>query len=187
LQTIQDSRGGVSDDVAEVMQRLATEAKLGGIASVVDGYAWSVESANAQTPVQTPATAGADDGEFAPLAARQLILKLSRSQDMTQLAALDQVHAIAKSTEIVTPYSSMLVLVNDRQRELLREAEASGDRFSREVENGQDDLTEPNNPLNAVAVPEPENLLGMGVVAIALVVLAKRRSDKQPPLLRKIR
>ncbi|MDX2214368.1 MAG: TIGR02921 family PEP-CTERM protein [Oculatellaceae cyanobacterium bins.114] len=183
LQAVQDGRGGVAGDVAEAMQRLATEAQLGQtIASVTDGYAWSVE------PVTTDATPPSTDAAFAPLAARQLILKLSRQHDMTQLAALDQVHAIAKTTKIVTPYSSMLVLVNDRQRELLREAEASGDRFSREVENGQDELTEPNNPLNVASVPEPSNVLGMGVVAIALLVLAKRRpADPKSGRLRQIR
>ena len=90
----------------------------------------------------------------------------SRQQDMTQLAALDAVHAIAKRSAVVTPYSSMLVLVNDRQRELLREAEASNDRFARSLEDGQDTLTEPNNPLNAVSVPEASNLLGMLVIAV---------------------
>ncbi len=185
LQAIQDGRGGVANDVAEVMRRLATEAQLGEVASVTDGYAWTVE---AVAPEATQSTNHPASNAFAPLAARQLILQLSREQDMTQLAALDKVHAIAKTTEIVTPYSSMLVLVNDRQRELLRQAEAGGDRFNREVENGQDELTEPNNPLNAVSVPEPGNILGMGAVAIALLVLAKRRpTDQTSGRLRRIR
>lgn len=182
LQALHESRGGVSNDITEALQRFATEAQLGeAIATVTDGYAWSVEPATAQTQSQS------SSNEFTPVAARQLIVKLSRERDMTQLAALDEVHAIAKNTEIVTPYSSMLVLVNDRQRELLRQAEASSDRFSREVENGQDELTEPNNPLNAVSVPEPGNLLGMGAVAIALVVLAKRRPATKVARLRQIR
>jgi putative PEP-CTERM system integral membrane protein len=170
LQLIQTSQGGVATDLPEVMRRLATEAKLGqAVAAVTDDYSWTVESTETTQPIaQDPAA------NFAPLAARQLILKLSREQDMTQLEALDAVHTIAKTTEIVTPYSSMLVLVNDRQRELLRQAEASGDRFNREVENGQEQLNQPSNPLRA-SIPEPGNVVGMGVVAIVLILVARHR------------
>ncbi|HEY9622413.1 MAG TPA: TIGR02921 family PEP-CTERM protein [Crinalium sp.] len=172
LEVIQRSRGGVSADLPEVMRRMATEASLGNsAASVVDGYAWLVEPADAQS-TGTPANS---ESNMAPLAARQLLLKLSRDRDMTQLASLDEVHAIAKQTAIVTPYSSMLVLVNDQQRELLRLAEANRDRFNREVENGQDTLTQPGNPLN-VSVPEPGDVFGLGVVAIAFLFVAKRKS-----------
>ncbi|NJM58136.1 MAG: hypothetical protein HC857_12865 [Synechococcales cyanobacterium RU_4_20] len=38
-------------------------------------------------------------------------------------AQLDKIHAIAKREQIVTPYSSMIVLVNDEQRRMLAEAE----------------------------------------------------------------
>ena len=97
---------------------------------------------------------------------------------MTAIENLDGVHAIAKRTGIVTPYSSMLVLVNDRQRQLLAEAEANADRFDREVETGQDDLTDPNNPLNAVAVPEPGLVLGLLTTAATLVGLKRTRRHR---------
>ena len=158
LETIQASGGGVATDMTAVLQRLDK--------NVIDGYEWSV-------------TASDDTGqtdEFAPLAARQLILQQSRTVDMTQLENLDGVHAVAKRTQIVTPYSSMLVLVNDRQRELLRQAEAAADRFDREVEDGQDALTDPANPLNSVSVPEPGSMIGMGVMAIGLMLLKRKKS-----------
>ncbi|MEM7065596.1 MAG: TIGR02921 family PEP-CTERM protein [Cyanobacteria bacterium P01_B01_bin.77] len=157
LETIQASGGGVATEVTAVLQRLDQ--------NVIDGYEWLVTASDD--------TAQAD--EFAPLAARQLILQRSRTVDMTQLENLDGVHAVAKRTQIVTPYSSMLVLVNDRQRELLRQAEAAADRFDRDVEDGQDELTDPFNPLNSVSVPEPGFVLGMGAMAIGLMVL-KRKS-----------
>jgi putative PEP-CTERM system integral membrane protein len=173
LQLIQTSKGGVSTNLAEVVQRMATEKTLGtAAASVVDGYGWFVGPT--EVPVQPASTASEPD--FAPLAARQMILKLSRDRAMTELANLDLVHAIAKQTEIVTPYSSMLVLVNDRQRELLRQAEANRDRFNREVENGQDDLTQPDNPLN-VSVPEPSDVVALGTMAIVLIVWARRKTN----------
>ncbi|MEO1124368.1 MAG: TIGR02921 family PEP-CTERM protein [Cyanobacteria bacterium J06639_16] len=176
LDAIQLSRGGIDTDIQSLLQRLAlAQGENAAIASAVDGYLWQVEPTdNTQAD---PAIAESEGGaSFDPLAARQAILHQSRQQDMTQLAALDGVHAIAKRSAVVTPYSSMLVLVNERQRELLREAEASSDRFARSLEDGQDTLTEPNNPLNAVSVPEASNLLGLIVVAgVGLLWLGRAR------------
>ncbi|MFG6094076.1 TIGR02921 family PEP-CTERM protein [Leptothoe sp. ISB3NOV94-8A] len=158
LEAIQASGGGVATDVTAVLQRLDK--------NVIDGYEWSVTASD-----------GTDQtDEFAPVAARQMILQRSRTADMTQLENLDGVHAVAKRTQIVTPYSSMLVLVNDRQRELLRQAEAAADRFDREVEDGQDDLTDPSNPLNSVSVPEPGSVVGMGIIAAGLILLKRKQS-----------
>lgn len=158
LEAIQASGGGVATEVTAVLQRLDQ--------NVIDGYEWSVTASDGAAQVD----------EFAPLAARQLILQRSRTVDMTQLENLDGVHAVAKRTQIVTPYSSMLVLVNDRQRELLRQAEAAADRYDREVEDGQDELSDPFNPLNSVSVPEPGFVLGMGAMAIGLMVLKRKSS-----------
>ncbi|MEO0756037.1 MAG: TIGR02921 family PEP-CTERM protein [Cyanobacteria bacterium J06648_16] len=162
LQALQNSKGGVVTNVDAAAQRIASEA-----GDVLDGYRWTVE------PVEGVVDAG--DEAFRTVAARQAILQRSREVNMTVVENLDGVHAIAKRTGIVTPYSSMLVLVNDRQRQLLAEAEASADRFDREVETGQDDLTDPNNPLNAVAVPEPGVILGLGTIAAALVRLKRQQ------------
>ena len=158
LEAMQKSSGGVATDVTAVLQRLDK--------NVIDGYEWSVVEQDG--PGQTD--------KFMPIAARQMILQRSRTVDMTQLENLDGVHAVAKRAEIVTPYSSMLVLVNERQRELLRRAEAMADRFDREVEDGQDELTDPNNPLNAVAVPEPGFMVGLGTMAVGLMVVKRKRS-----------
>ncbi len=165
LQQIQASQGGVETEVAAVLQRIVLTSEE---ATALDGYLWTVETKSADS-----ATAEARD-RFEAIAARQLIGQQSRQLDTTQVAALDAVHAIAKRTRIVTPYSSMLVLVDERQRELLKAAEAGEDRFDREVEDGQNDLTQPGNPL--ASVPEPGQALSLMVGAIALVLL-KRRSQ----------
>lgn len=165
LKAIQDSGGGVSTEVSEVLQRLATQAKLGDTVSVVDGYAWSELK-------QSEAT---DQTGFEQLAARQLVLGLSKKIDTDQLTKLDDIHAIAKNFDIVTPYSSMLVLVNDQQREALKRAEAQSNRFKREVESGKEQLSQPFNPFTVSAVPEPEEWMLIGMVAIALLFIARRK------------
>jgi len=173
LRAIQDSRGGVSTEIPEVMQRLATQAALGqSVVSVVDGYAWSMEKQPQEASVQAGATS---KNGFEPVAARQLVLGLSKEKAKEQLIQLDTMHAVAKSSEIVTPYSSMIVLVNDQQREALKRAEQQSDRFDRKVENGNEQLTKPFNPLNVSGVPEPEEWMLLGMVAIALIFISRRQ------------
>ncbi len=69
----------------------------------------------------------------------------------------------------------MLVLVNDQQREALKRAEAQSDRFKREVESGKEQLSQPLNPFTVSAVPEPEEWMLIGMVAIALLLIARRK------------
>ncbi|NJM95875.1 MAG: TIGR02921 family PEP-CTERM protein [Phormidesmis sp. RL_2_1] len=181
LQQLQASRGGVETGVTAALQRIGwTSAET----TVLDGYTWKVEAVEqaAVADVERDAAADAVQGRFAAIAARQLINQQSRTRDMSAVAALDRVHAIAQRTGIVTPYSSMLVLVDERQREALRQAEASADRFNRTVENGTDELTDPDNPLS---IPEPSQVLGLIVGAIALIVLKRNSSAlTSPPIKR---
>ncbi|NJL00870.1 MAG: TIGR02921 family PEP-CTERM protein [Spirulinaceae cyanobacterium SM2_1_0] len=181
LERMQDTQGGVATSLPTVFERLAVaatqQAQLAGtpveLANVADGYIWTL------TPLANDSEAAAIEAvatdEFVPLAARQLVQGLSRAAADT-LAQLDTIHAIAKSTAIVTPYSSMVVLVNDEQRRALAAAEAAADRFAREVEAGQEQLVKPFSPLQAggaASVPEPGMVLGMG--AIALFLVSRRR------------
>ncbi|MBD1923010.1 TIGR02921 family PEP-CTERM protein [Microcoleus sp. FACHB-831] len=188
LKAIQDSGGGVCMELSEVLERIATKAALGSSAvSVVDGYAWFMEkpasktneaepgnNSNPKPKIQNPKS---EDG-FDVLAARQMVIGLSKEIGKDQLAQLDAIHAIAKTFKIVTPYSSMIVLVNDEQRKALKQAEADKDRFERKVENGKEQLSQPNNPLNAAMpepIPEPEIIGGLVAGAMFLFAMRKRR------------
>jgi putative PEP-CTERM system integral membrane protein len=183
LKAIQDSGGGVSTDIKEAMQRVATTAASGKSAiSVVDGYVWSyAKTPQSEKTVKSAAVADFKDAGnegFKPIAARQLIAALSKERSSNQLSQLDAMHSLAKSFKIVTPYSSMIVLVNDAQRQQLKEAEAKNDRFKREVESGKEELTKPNNPLNVSGVPEPEEwlLLVVGAIGLLAIFLHQRRA-----------
>ena len=87
-------------------------------------------------------------------------------------------HSLAKTFKVVTPYSSMIVLVDEAQREQLKAAEAKSDRFERKVESGKENLTKPNNPFNVSGTPEPEEwlLLGVGAIGLLAVFLRQRRA-----------
>lgn len=175
LKAIQESGGGVCTEISEVLQRQATKAALGSsVVSVVDGYAWFMEKApdNSQT-VDAPQNSNTQG--FEPQAARQMVLGLSKQMD-GKIAQLDAIHAIAKTYKIVTPYSSMIVLVNDEQRQALKIAEAQKDRFNRSVEDGKEQLL--NNPFNA-RIPEPSTIIGL--VAIALFLIRTRQRGVKLP------
>lgn len=164
LQTIQNTNGGIAQDAAIVMKRLATEEATG--VAVVDGYSWAVSTLDAEITAQTG---------IEPLMARQLVSYLGKNENNLSLAQLDNIHQIAKDNAIVTPYSSMIVLVNDRQKELLKQAEAKADRFDREVESGVEQLAQPNNPFEVSGVPEPELWILLGITAIALFLASQRQ------------
>lgn len=171
LQAIQDSGGGIGTSLEEVAYRLGTQPTLGentSFLNLTDGYAWFLS--------QTPnATASTDEG-FYPVNTRQWIAQLGEAVKPGELSQLDTIHALAKDQEIVTPYSSMLVLVNDAQRTALKNAEQQGDRFNRELEDQQ--LPQPSSALesNIMGVPEPEEWL---LIAVALGLLIGVHRQRQ--------
>lgn len=199
LASIQKRGGTVTTGIAEVFRHLAARAQIGpGFISLDSGYAFSIErkpppAAPAQTPPPVAGTAPQPaqvqpppqpqpvqaqavqaqppiNDPFAAIAARQLILSAMAQADLGALQNLDELHQLAKTYGIVTPYSSMLVLVDERQREALRKAEQDKDRFNREVESGNERITTPMDPM-VTGTPEPGEWLLLGLVALSLIGL----------------
>jgi putative PEP-CTERM system integral membrane protein len=183
LTAIQTSGGGVGTQISEVLRRLSTQAALGeNTVTVVDGYAWQVteidpadpQTPSPQVPPAMPSATSKPTG-FESIAARLLVLGLGRQRDLNQLENLDAIHAIAKTYPMVTPYSSMLVLVNDEQRAALKRAEAERDRFDRTVESGNEELTQPFNPMEAVPSPSTVGAIMMAAIGLLLARRQRRR------------
>jgi putative PEP-CTERM system integral membrane protein len=189
LEAVQASGGGVVGSLDQALSRLAmslarrdnTGAAPGGQQDVVDGYVWSVlpsEAAGSEFPDISPQ---APEDEFSAIAARRFILAEMQRQSstITQLATLDQLQALAQKYSIVTPYSSMIVLVNFRQQLLLDQLSQAADRYQREYEDIKD--TVPSTPTPLTGVPEPEEWLLMGLAGALLVwYAAKRRMIRLP-------
>ncbi|OQY22866.1 MAG: hypothetical protein B6I34_05335 [Anaerolineaceae bacterium 4572_32.1] len=95
---------------------------------------------------------------------------------MGRLDTLDHLHEIAIANSIVTPYSSMLVLVNQQQEDLLDELEEGDDRFEREYEQVGETV---ENALTVTGVPEPEEWLLLALAA-AMLVWYVRAGRRQP-------
>ncbi len=168
LEAIQASGGGAAGSLDEALLRLATAhaaAQPGGPADadLIDGYVWQLESGAAMQTVGPAQAVHAAGDPFAAFAARRLILDgMRRQRDaLGNPAALDQLHALAIRHSIVTPFSSMIVLVNDAQHDLLDKLERQGDRFEREHE-------QIGETPSVTGVPEPEEWLLLAVVAALL-------------------
>ncbi len=169
LSMIQHSGGSVSTEIKTVMQRIATLPSLGkdtSLLSVVDNYAWFLSQS-------TDPTAKPKDDGFDALAARQWITQVSQSLQPNQLKELDAVHVLAKRYNLVTPYSSMIVLVNDQQKQDLKNAEKDKDRFKRDVEDKQQ-----MPPAKVSATPEPAEWLLLAIVTGMLGVVYRRNLAK---------
>jgi putative PEP-CTERM system integral membrane protein len=180
LEAIQASGGGVAGGVDEALTRLAMALDAGpgaSAADVIDGYVWST----------LPTGAAGEEGEivvhptsdpFAALAARRIILEAMHRQRgaLDQPATLDRLHDLAIRYSIVTPYSSMIVLVDAFQEGLLKRLEARDDRFVREVEEVGE--TTPQSPFSVTGVPEPEEwlLLALGAAMLIWFVRTRRMS-----------
>jgi hypothetical protein len=93
-----------------------------------------------------------------------------------QLETLDALHALAMNYGIVTPYSSMIVLVSSNQQVLLEQLSELDDRYQREVETLGD--TTPRSPLPLSGVPEPHEWLLLGLAAALLIYLGYTKGTR---------
>lgn len=152
VELVRATQGGVATSVEGVLDRMES--------TVVDGYRWEITATDAN---DTAADA------FVPIAAAALVGYLGdRATD------LDRIHEIAVAHDIVTPWSSMIVLVDDRQRELLKRASQEQDRFDREAESGVEQTTKPQG-LEVEATPEPHEWMLLGLAALGLLMMARAR------------
>jgi putative PEP-CTERM system integral membrane protein len=182
LGAIQGSGGGTAVSLTEALHRWATPN-----GDLLDGYTWQLltpaqaEAALAQLPATLPVQQHSGADPFVPLAARQLILHemAAANGNLQDLATLDALHALAIEHSIVTPYSSMIVLVNTRQQELLDELSQGDDRFDREFEEVAE-----TDGVTITGVPEPHEWLLLFLAGLLLLgyLYQQRRAIALPRL-----
>ena len=164
LEIIQASQGGVAEDINEALTRLTFDLQLDRSVSTesttdwVDGYEWTVSS-KGQIVSPDYTISHSNEDPFAAIAARRLILDAMYRQrgQLTQISTLDELHAIAVAQNIVTPYSSMIVLTNMFQQQRLGQLEEQADRYQREAETVGETSTAA--PFQVTGVPEPHEWL----------------------------
>lgn len=164
LDAIEETHGGVTSDLRRAFATIAYR-DIRPHTVLEDGYAWYVTE-----PLSPEETS---ERSFASLAARQWIRTQTKSLNASEL---DRVHGIAKRFGIVTPYSSMLVLVNDAQRQLLAEREQQADRFEREVETGEESFSSPSGGFPSLtATPEPHEWALFTVLIMVAIFLRREK------------
>lgn len=82
-------------------------------------------------------------------------------QSISSLEFLDKIHQLSQQSFIVTPYSSMIVLVTEEQKRQLAEASKQNDRYQLDLDLGEEQLGDPSGRgiLEIGAVPEPHEWL----------------------------
>jgi putative PEP-CTERM system integral membrane protein len=181
LEAIQASGGGVVGNLDQALSRLAVaiqgEVESIGVDSInrdlIDGYVWTVLPPDQAGSVDLESPP--EESGFIAFAARRLILAEMQRHggDLSQVSTLDNLHALAQEYSIVTPYSSMIVLVNLEQQRLLDHLAEGSDRYEREFEQLKDTVPSTNTPLTGV--PEPHEWLLIGLAVIMLLLYASRR------------
>jgi len=152
---VRASGGGAATDLETVLERMH--------APVIEGFTWTFEAASTTGEADTT-------DPFAPLAAAALVMHLGgRGTD------LDTVHAIAKTYAVVSPWSSMIVLVDERQHEALAKASEAKDRFDREAESGVEQTSSPDAALEVNGTPEPHEWMLLAIAAFGLLGIARAR------------
>jgi len=177
---IDKAAAAYDDDILDHIYRSG-----GGVSTSVDGLIYQLAFNQANTRVigdrlwtlhrDTADIEFSANSDLKALAARQRILMESFGQP-PKTKTLDRLHKLATTHEVVTPYSSMIVLVNDRQKEALKRESESEDRFEREGRDGEEALSSPANPLVS-GVPEPHEWLLIILSLIMLFWVWRRRNE----------
>jgi len=174
LTTVNQSGGGfATTGVSEFLNTLTLHnnaAKL-ALRSIGTDWIWF----NKLTDTITDTT-NSKASPYAKLDAAIQITKASKSGKALALQDLDGLHLQAIKARIVTELSSMIVLVNEQQKNALKQASKEDDRFDRENEDGTQIVGVPGDTLSVAAVPEPrEWALILMALLLAFYSLYQRR------------
>jgi putative PEP-CTERM system integral membrane protein len=167
------SHGGIATNINAAYQQFLIQKNVAASQRIHGKYLWDF--------AVTPAVMNEDSKSSLnnPIAAKLLIDYLASQPTDLTLEVLDTIHQIAKTYSVITPYSSMIVLVNNQQREQLQQAEKEENRFDRTVDSGVETLSRPEN-LMVSAVPEPETWVLILIAFLLLYGLVKRRVQMLP-------
>lgn len=110
--------------------------------------------------------------------AAKLLIEQKASEGNVTNAELSALHTIALKHHIVTPYSSMIVLVNQAQHRQLDAAEKQDDKFEREADTGVKEINANsiNLSLTNGSIPEPSSFILLLISAVSTLFI-RRRND----------
>ena len=154
LETMQNSNGGVIKNSTDFINQLNLLENT-KVIKYDDGIQYSLIKSSKE-----------NNRALSEIVTNAYIQNLKIATDSNRITELDFIHSLALKEQIVTPYSSMIVLVNERQKEALKKAEAEADRFDREVESGDEEASSPGNPFKVSGTPEPHEWIFIGIILL---------------------
>jgi len=176
LDYIYQSGGGVAQDLDNILQQINWKQQRSKqqSADISDHYVWQYQII--EQPEQVPS---ATDELSAVITHQWLSADFNRF-NAGQTVQLDALHSVAKKHSLVSPFSSMIVLVNNRQEQELEKLSKAEDRFKRDIETGKKTIVKGNDLFSVSSVPEPEEWSLLIVVLILLgAATIKNRSGKK--------
>ncbi len=175
LDLIIQSGGGVGHDLDDILYRFLwkQQRKDHALSEISQDYIWQYRL------VEKKENYLVGNNELGPIIAHQWINAGFNRQNASQTSVLDDLHQMAKQYSLVSPYSSMIVLVNERQEKELEALSKEADRFKRDTETGKKSLVKGNDLFQVSSVPEPEEWALIIVVLILLsVAIVKKKHQK---------
>jgi len=174
LDALQLSGGGSADTIQEVYSNLLTFNKNTFVKGRLTKSALWQFIKDPQ-----PITESFNDPNLKILAAQQYIL-FHYLQKGNASGVLGQLHKLAQTYSIITPFSSMIALVNQEQKQELADLSRSDNKFKREIENGDETIVSPANVFNVSAVPEPgEWALILCILILTGIIAMTERRQRQ--------
>lgn len=190
LESIYHSGGGVGYALNDVIERISWKQQrtLNQLSEISQNYTWSYEV------LDKPETFSEQQSALSAIIAHQWIsadfnrrfnqqsnqLPSNKTQSNSQTEHLDGLHFLAKKNSVVSPFSSMIVLVNKRQEEELEKLSKEKDRFKRDIDSGKKSIVKGNDLFSVSSVPEPEEwALIIVIMFILSAVSYKKRQEKK--------
>ncbi len=172
LETIQNSDGNISGENSKLINQIKfyfSNENKNFVYDTENQLIW-LFSDNFNSKIIT------ENNNLKKIISATQIQLIHKNTDSLNIQLLDSIHKIAVENGIVSQFSSMIVLVNDRQKEALKQAENQSDRFDREIEDGKEILTKPNNPF-VTGTPEPEEwvLIFISLIFIIFTIIKVKK------------
>jgi len=177
LDYIYQSGGGVSHTLIDIMERINWKQQRNSnqFSAISENYTWKYEVMDKTNSVIVAPS------ELSAIIAHQWISadfnrRSALNSNDNSIKHLDGLHRLAKNNSIVSPFSSMIVLVNERQKEELEKLSKDEDRFKRELETGKKSIVKENDLFSVASVPEPEE---WALIIVVFIILSVAKLKKQ--------
>lgn len=175
LDYIYQSGGGVSHQIGDVLTRLDWKQKQlqEETARISEHYIWQYQMVDQL--IDPPSQSIIPE---AILAHQWISADFNRrsAKNPNSLGHLDRMHQLAIKQSLVSPFSSMIVLVEQRQKDELEKMSKQADRFNRDIDSGEKNLISAYDPLKVNAVPEPEE---WALIIVVILMLAASQVKKR--------